>query len=145
MISTHPILAPVLILIAWTMVMTLWMMAARARAFREAGIVVSELPAGTRGPDLETRLDPHAQWKAHNYNHLLEQPPVFYALCLTLALLGLDQGLPCWIAWSYVVLRILHSLVQATVNVVAWRAALFGLSSLSLVALTAVAISRALA
>lgn len=82
MISNHPILVPVLALVAWTMIVMIWMMATRVGAFKEAGIGPKDLPPGTRGPDLESRLGPAARWKADNYNHLLEQPAIFYALCL---------------------------------------------------------------
>ena len=145
MIHAHPILAPMLALIAWTMIIMIWMMAERARAFGKAGIALGELPAGTRGPDFEPRLDPHAQWKAHNYNHLLEQPTVFYALCLALALMGSEAPVICVIAWVYIGLRIAHSLIQTTVNIVLYRGALFALSSLCLLALTVLTIWNALA
>lgn len=143
MTSSHPILVPVLALLAWTMVIMIWMAASRLRAFKKAGIVPGSLPPGTRGSDLA--LDPNAQWKAHNYNHLLEQPTAFYALCLTIALIGPASPASCLIAWAYVALRIAHSLVQTTVNIVRFRAMLFGLSSLCLLALTLLTLWRAFA
>jgi len=132
-----PILAPVVALLAWTALVTLWMMFARAIAFSRAGIVVKDLPAGTRGPDLAPRLEPRLQWAAHNYNHLLEQPTAFYAVCISLALMGCATTVNMWLAWAYVALRVLHSLVQMTVNVVLYRATIWGLSSLCLIALIA--------
>jgi hypothetical protein len=142
MIVTHPILIPVLTLIAWTMIIWTWMMATRWGAFKGARIDVRRLAPGTRGPDLDARLDRHAQWKAHNYNHLLEQPTAFYALCVSLALLGLEGRAFCLLAWSYVALRIAHSLVQATHNIVHHRAILFALSSFCLLALTIMTLLR---
>ena len=62
---------------------------------------------------------PRGQWKSHNYNHLMEQPTIFYAIALTLALMDFGGGINYWLAWGYVGLRIVHSLVQCTVNVVA--------------------------
>ena len=70
------------------------------------------------------------QWKAHNYNHLHEQPTVFYAVALLLALIGWGDGMNALIAWIYVGLRITHSLVQATANVVMVRFVLFALIAL---------------
>jgi len=142
MISSHPILNPMLALIAWTLIVWTWMMTTRWSAFRKAGIGLGDLSPGTRGPDLEGRLDPKAQWKAHNYNHLFEQPTVFYALCVSLALLGLEGRIFCLLAWTYVALRISHSIVQATLNIVLYRAILFAISSLCLVALTALAVAH---
>jgi hypothetical protein len=91
---------------------------------------------GSRGADLEGVIDPQVQWKAHNYAHLMEQPTLFYAICLSLALMEMGGGLNLVLAWAYVGLRVAHSLVQATTNVVRVRFALFLLSSLALVALT---------
>lgn len=80
-------------------------------------------------------LQPDVRWKADNYNHLLEQPTIFYAIALTLAVLGAVDAASVILAWAYVGLRIVHSLVQATVNVILWRFAVFALSSLVLAAL----------
>ena len=131
-----PILAPVVALVAWTLVVMVWMMAVRGREFRRLGITFSNMPAGSRGTDLEGRADPAAQWKSHNYNHLMEQPTIFYAIALTLALMGMGGGINLYLAWGYVVLRIIHSLVQGTVNVVAYRFTVFALASLCLIGLT---------
>ena len=73
---------------------------------------------------------------AHNYNHLLEQPTLFYAIALTLALLSGGGSGSLWLGWAYVGLRVLHSLIQATSNVVRWRFLVFTLASLVLLALT---------
>jgi hypothetical protein len=62
---------------------------------------------------------------------------LFYAICLTLVLLRAgDIAVNVWLAWAYVALRIAHSLVQATSNVVRWRFWLFLLASLCLFGLT---------
>ncbi|MEO6432780.1 MAG: MAPEG family protein [Sphingomicrobium sp.] len=132
-----PLLAPVVALVAWTLVMMVWMALARGREFKRLGISRSSIPAGSRGADLEGRADPRAQWKAHNYMHLLEQPTIFYAIVFVLVLMNFDAPINVWLAWAYVGLRILHSLVQATVNIVMpWRFGLFFLSTLCLLALT---------
>ena len=131
-----PILAPVVALVAWTLLVMVWMMIARAREFRRLGVTFWNIPPGSRGVDLEGRADPHAQWKSHNYNHLMEQPTIFYAIALTLALMDFGGGINYWLAWGYVGFRVLHSLVQGTVNVVRYRLTLFGLASLCLLGLT---------
>ena len=81
-------------------------------------------------------LPAKAQWKAHNYNHLNEQPTLFYAVCLVIAFVGAGGGLNAALAWAYVALRIVHSVWQAAVNRVAIRFALFALSTLCLTGLT---------
>ena len=121
--------------------MLVWTVSVRLPAMRAAGVDIREL-IGSKASDADRSLPPNAQWKAHNYNHLLEQPTGFYAVCLTLAIAGAGNGLNAWLAWGYVLLRIAHSIVQATVNKVFWRFQLFALSTLVLVVLT---VSAALA
>jgi hypothetical protein len=130
-----PILAPVVALVAWTLVMQIWMYATRFPAMKRKGIEIKGRRGG-KGTQLDGVLEDHVQWKAHNYNHLLEQPTLFYAIALTLALLGGGGGWNLWLAWAYVALRILHSLIQATSNIVRWRFLVFTLASLVLLALT---------
>jgi hypothetical protein len=129
------ILAPVVVLVAWTLVMMVWMYAVRLPAMRRAGISLKGR-IGTRPGNLDGVVDDNVQWKAHNYNHLLEQPTLFYAIALTLALLHHGGGLNATIAWAYVALRIAHSLVQAISNVVLIRFYLFIAASVCLLALT---------
>ena len=139
-----PILAPVVALVAWTLLIMLWMLASRLGEFRRLGITPTTIPAGARGVDLDGRADPVAQWKSHNYNHLMEQPTLFYAIALTLAAMDFGGGINAWLAWGYVGLRMVHSLIQCTVNVVRYRLAVFALASLCLIGLTVHAAARIL-
>lgn len=129
------ILKPVVVLIAWSLVMLVWAVATRLPAMKAAGIDLTKLTGG-KGSDADGILPAKTQWKAHNYNHLMEQPTCFYAVCLVIALTGTGNGINAWIAWTYVGLRIVHSIWQATVNKVSIRFALFALSTICLVALT---------
>ena len=131
-----PILAPVVALVAWTLIVFLWMMIARRRAFMALGISFRTIPPGSRGVNLDGRAPDEAQWPSHNYNHLMEQPTIFYAIAITLALMNFGGGINYWLAWGYVGFRVLHSLVQCTVNVVAYRFALFFLATLCLMGMT---------
>src|SRR3982750_4376384 len=112
-----PILAPVVALVAWTLVMQVWMYATRIPAMRRAGISLKGR-VGTRGGALEGAIPDDVNWKAHNYNHLMEQPTIFYAVALALALMNFGGGINLYLAWGYVGLRILPSPIPATVNVV---------------------------
>ncbi len=131
-----PILIPVVALVAWSLLMMLWMVAARLPAMRKAGLSLRTAPPGSRGSQLDGVVDDRAQWKSHNYNHLMEQPTLFYAIAITLALMDMGGGINYWLAWGYVGFRVLHSLVQATVNVLIYRTPLFFLASLCLIGLT---------
>jgi hypothetical protein len=130
-----PILAPIVALAAWTLVMQVWMYVTRFAAMKRAGISLKGR-VGSRGNSLEGAIPDKDNWKAHNYAHLMEQPTVFYAIALTLALLNFGGGINYWLAWGYVGLRIVHSLIQATVNVVTYRFIIFTLASICLLALT---------
>lgn len=131
-----PILQPVVGLAIWTMVMCAWLYATRIPAMNRLKIDPDSL---VRDPDisLDKVLPPQVQWKAQNYNHLHEAPTVFYAVALVLALVGQGDGLNATLAWAYLALRIIHSLVQATINKVMLRWAVFMLSTLVLAALVA--------
>ena len=126
------ILKPVVVLLAWTMVMWLWMYAVRLPALTASGLKPDD---ARNTKTLDTVLPEKAQWKAHNYNHLHEAPTLFYAVAIVLALIGQGDGMNAMIAWAYVALRIAHSIVQATINKVALRFALYALSSIALMAL----------
>lgn len=130
-----PILQPVVVLAGWTLIILIWLVARRLPAMKAMGIDLSKTVGG-RGGDLEGKVAPKVTWPAHNYAHLVEQPTLFYAVALVLALTGADYTLNVWLAWAYALLRIAHSLWQVTVNVVLVRFLLFAASTLCLVALT---------
>ena len=134
-----PLLGPVVVLVAWTLVMMIWMGASRGPALRDAGIDL-RTRVGGRGQDLEGVVPPEVQWKAHNYMHLTEQPTIFYAIVFALILMGASLPITIYLAWGYTILRICHSMIQATTNVVRYRFTLFLLSSICLFALTAQAL-----
>ena len=129
------ILQPVVALALWTFVIWLWMYATRIPAINQSDINTNTWVGGT-AKDLDEKLPAKIQWIAHNYNHLHEAPTVFYAVALVLAITGWGNGLNAQIAWAYVALRILHSLVQILWNRIMVRFGLFMLSSLALLALT---------
>lgn len=131
--DSNAILGPVAALALWSMVMWVWMYATRIPAMQ--GKVDARTLVGTTGRRLDDILPPEVQWKAHNYNHLMEQPTVFYAVALALAIGGMGDGINARIAWAYALLRIVHSLIQATVNRVMWRFVVFALASFALMAL----------
>ncbi len=131
--SVSPIVAPVIALAAWTHVMWFWMYATRLPAIFAAKIKLDpNVPKG----QLMATLPPRVRWKADNYNHLFEQPTVFYAVALALAVVGHGAGLNATLAWVYVGLGVAHSLWQALVNNIRVRFALFALSAFTLMALT---------
>lgn len=133
--TNEPLLGPVVALVAWSIIMLFWMVASRLPAMAKAGIDLKTRVGSTPGA-LDGAIDDKAQWKAHNYIHLMEQPTLFYAIVFALILMGQSNPINCWLAWGYVALRVAHSIVQATWNRILVRFILFALSSLCLLALT---------
>jgi hypothetical protein len=121
---------PVMALVLWTLVVWLWMYATRIPAMQKAKIDPQEA-ARTR----TLVLPPEVMWVSDNYNHLMEQPTIFYATALAAHVTGQVDGLNMTLAWAYVVLRVVHSLIQCTVNVVTARFAVFTLATLALAVL----------
>lgn len=130
------ILAPMVALVIWSFIMWAWMYATRLPAMSKADGVDAGNMIGGIGSDLDKVLPAKTQWIAHNYNHLMEQPTLFYAICAALAILDAGSGINLSLAWAYVGLRIIHSVFQALVNRVVIRFALFILSAIPLIWLT---------
>lgn len=130
-------LAPAAALVMWSLLMLLWMALVRFGSFAKLGVNLgSEASRGKRGNDLNGVLPPEVMWKAHNYDHLMEQPTIFYPTVVILALVG-PALTDVRLAWLYVLLRVAHSLWQALVNTIPVRFTLFVLSTICLIVLAA--------
>lgn len=125
------ILNPVLALIIWTLLIWFLMYLRRIPAMQNAKID----PQSAKHPGSLDTLPSSARSAADNYNHLHEQPTVFYALSFFLHLSGHVDTLTVGLAWGYVGLRIAHSIVQTTANIVMIRFGLFAVSSITLIAM----------
>jgi hypothetical protein len=123
-------LTPVLALIVWTFVLWFWLYATRIPAMRAVG-----LDKFKRKEDLR-ELPIRVQNVADNYNHLHEQPTIFYALAIYSHLAGTADSINVALAWSYVAIRIVHSLIQSTSNVIPVRFTVFAIGSLVLLVMT---------
>jgi hypothetical protein len=131
---TYPILQPAIVLVLWTLIMLCWAIGLRVPALNKANIDM-RTNVGGRGVDLDGVLPDSIMWKAHNLNNLMEQPTLFYAVALTLAIVAPADSQSVGLAWAYVVTRIVHSVYHSTVNVVLFRASMFTVGSLLLIAL----------
>ena len=121
------LVAPVMALVLWTLVIWVWMYATRIPAMQRAKI---DPQAAARARTLA--LEPEVMFVSDNYNHLMEQPTIFYAAALAAQVAGLADPMNVGLAWAYVMLRIVHSLIQCTVNVVMARFVVFSLSTIVL-------------
>ena len=137
------ILAPAAVLVLWSLVMLYWMAFTRLPAIKKVSGGLGDAKPGGRGQDLEGVIPDKVQWKAHNYVHLMEQPTIFYPTVVILAIMGAG-ALDVLLAWTYVAVRIIHSVYQATVNVVKVRFLLFLVSTLVLTVLAVRAVMATL-
>lgn len=128
------ILAPAAALVIWSIIMLGWMAGTRLPAMSKIGVDMSKAVGG-RGADIDPNVPPSVAWKSHNYAHLMEQPTLFYATIMILAITGAATPLLVLFAWGYTVLRIIHSIWQSTVNKVNIRFLLFALSTICLLVL----------
>ncbi|WP_460805886.1 MAPEG family protein [Microbulbifer agarilyticus] len=130
------LIQPLVVLVIWSMVMWLWMYATRVPTIVSMKLEMDPMaPSGEQMAKLPARV----RWKADNYNHLMEQPTLFYALVLALAVMGTSSGLAIYAAWAYVALRIIHSFVQVLGNKIEVRFAVFVASNIPLLLLVVLA------
>jgi hypothetical protein len=127
------LLTPVLALVTLTLIVWIWMYATRIPAIQKAGID----PQSAQHPGALDRLPGSVRQVADNYNHLMEQPTIFYALVFYVVLAGHSDQLHIYLAWAYVGLRVIHTLIQCTVNNVTMRFSVFALSTFVLMAMVA--------
>lgn len=118
-------IAPVMALVAWSLVIWVWMYVQRIPAMQKAGIK----PQDARFPGSLNTLPDAARQAADNYNHLMEQPTIFYAAALAIQVAGHADALGVRLAWAYVIVRVLHSLLQISINLVPVRFLLFAVST----------------
>lgn len=124
-------LTPVLVLIGWTLVMWVWLYATRLPAMARHGVD----PRKIRQKSELDVLPAEVRRVADNYNHLHEQPTLFYALMFYCHLAGVVDGFAVALAWIYVLSRIAHSLIQSMWNYVPARFSAFAIGTLALMVL----------
>ncbi|MBC7782894.1 MAG: MAPEG family protein [Burkholderiales bacterium] len=125
----HGMIAPVVALVIWSLVMLIWLYASRIPAMSAAKVKPGEATKA------QMEALPSAN-VANNYNHLMEQPTLFYALCFSLQFLGQgDHPINIGLAWLYVAIRIVHSLVQSLGNFIPLRFFIFVIASVVLMML----------
>ena len=126
------LLAPVLAMALLSFIVTIWMYALRIPAMAKAKMD----PREARHTNVLDALPNPARQVGDNYNHLFEQPTVFYAVALAIAVGGLTDSFHLYCAWGYVLIRAVHTLIQCTYNNVMHRFPMFALSWVILAIMT---------
>ncbi|WP_084398597.1 MAPEG family protein [Henriciella aquimarina] len=135
-------LLPVLALVVWTLIMWIWMYVTRIPAFQKAGVT----PAEARHPDAgyNEKIPSNIRAIADNYNHLHEQPTIFYALVFFAALTGGGDNLFMYLAWAYVISRVIHSFIQILSSKVEQRFLVFAIGTIILMVMAGKEVVRIL-
>jgi hypothetical protein len=83
--------------------------------------------------ELRPNLPLRFRYVTDNYNHIFEQPTLFYAIVIYILLMGHTDNIYVYLAWGYVATRVIHTAIQLTTNNVSWRATIFSISGLCLI------------
>lgn len=126
--NNHAILYPIFALAWWTSCVLLLIPIARIRAGRRREIVVDDFKYGE-----SSAVPPHVSIPNRNYMNLLELPVLFYVAAILLYLSPCTSATAIDLAWLYVGLRIVHSIIHLTYNKVFHRLAAFATSNVVLV------------
>ena len=128
--SPNAILHPAIVLVFWTFVVLLLIPRRRFRAHREGKVKAKDFRYGE-----SANVPGEVTIPNRNYMNLLELPVLFYFACVVVYVTGRADGWSVGLAWTFVALRIVHSLVHITYNNVIHRLRIFALSTVVLLAL----------
>jgi hypothetical protein len=136
MFAVHPveILYPVLALAAWTGLVLLLIPVARFRAGARREVTFDDFKLGE-----STSVSTSVSIPNRNYMNLLEAPMLFYVVCVLLFVTSGVTFRAVALAWAYVALRVVHSVIHLTYNRVQHRLLVFGISNGVLAALWVIA------
>jgi hypothetical protein len=125
----QPLIQPIVALMLLTMVVWIYMYVVRIGYIKQHRID----PQSAATPEAMAKVLPDKiNAPSNNLKNLLELPVIFYVVCIfLLALRPVDQ-ITVNLAWAYVALRAVHSMIHCTVNIVIWRFVAYFLSSLVL-------------
>lgn len=128
----NTVLGSLLFLIAWTLMVWVLMYVTRFPAMKKAKIA----PQDALHASVFTTLPSKVRVVSDNYSHLHEQPTIFYALAIYTHLAGVADSLSVLLAWGYVLLRVVHSIIQIFLRNVSLRFIVFALSTIILMIIT---------
>jgi len=129
------ILQPILFMGLLSFVMMLLMYATRIPAAKRLEAEGVDLQKLAHPSQLGGVFPSSVERVADNYNHLWEQPTLFYAVIMVIWAQGHTDMVHLYAAWSYCILRLLHSAIQVLVNHVWMRFSVFMLSWIALAVL----------
>ena len=105
--SQAAILQPVFALVAWTFVVLMLIPVARFRSAAKGEVAADDFKYGE-----SERVPGAVSIPNRNYMNLLEIPMLFYVGCIVLYAVGNVSAASLVLAWTYVGLRVVHSLIH---------------------------------
>ncbi len=124
------IFAPLMALVAWSFAIMLFMAYKRWSAGFAGRLKRGEYKVGE-----SAEVPADVRLPGRNFRNLFEMPVLFYVLCLALYMTHNVSEAPLVLAWIYVALRIVHSLIHVTYNKIMHRFFVYALSSFLLLAM----------
>jgi len=121
---------PVVALVALTFAVLLLIPYARFRAGYAGRVKVKDFRYGE-----SANVPADVSLPNRNLMNLLETPLLFYVVCIALFVTGTVDSVALWLAWAYVALRAVHSLIHLTYNNVYHRLGAYAASIAVLLAL----------
>ena len=85
-----------------------------------------------QGDESEPRT---AAQHTRHFANLFESPVLFYAGCIAAMAAGQGTGIIVWLAWAYVICRLMHAIVHLGSNKIPPRMAIYGASWVVLLAI----------
>jgi hypothetical protein len=123
-VNSTAILGPVFGLVGWTFVVLLLIPVARFRSAAKGEVAADDFKYGE-----SDRVPDAVRIPNRNYMNLLEVPMLFYVCCIVLFAVGNVGATALALAWGYVALRVIHSLIHLTYNTVMHRLTVFAVSN----------------
>lgn len=124
------IFVPLLAQVALTFLVWIFMYYERITLMRRKRIDPERLKlAGAEADELLREADQSSD----NFVNLFEVPVLFFVAVLTIYVAGLTDAMHVNLAWAFVVLRAIHSLIHCTYNRVMHRFTFYALSTLTLI------------
>jgi hypothetical protein len=133
--ENNPLYLPILIQASLSIIILFWLAWSRVSRIAKHGI--KEIR--------KTGFPVHVNNASDNFKNQFEVPVIFYALCFFFIVSGGVTQAVVIAAWTFVVFRIIHALIQLTKNVIfPWRFLTFLVSALAIVALLIIAFIQVL-
>jgi hypothetical protein len=127
LVKQSAILLPMVVLAIWTMLVLLLVPYRRTKAALARQVKVNDFKFGE-----SAAVPPDVSIPNRNLMNLLEMPVLFYAACISFYITQLATPTVLALAWMFVGLRLVHSLIHLSYNMVLHRLAAFATSNLVL-------------